>query len=494
MNKLTSILCCIGFISGTAFTQNINDLVRFSNVQMHGSARFEAMAGSFGALGAEISSGLINPAGYGRYSSSQFNFTMQNNRFQNSTLFNDTRTMSEQNTFRPSSAGFVFVNDISHKNNGFMFNQIGLTYNRVENFHNTISYTGNQFLSILDAYAGQAAGYSFSELNSFFPFSTNMAWETYAIDEGPNLTFIPRLSENATTTHSRTIGTTGGINEYAISFSGNYLNKLYIGANWGIRNIRYNENITHNETYLNNESESLNSIQITEYLETKGVGHNLKIGAIYLPTEFLRLGIAAHTPTYYELTDQFGANMIANHKPGSNPGGTVQLPNELVPTGNYKYRLRTPGRVIGSAAYVFSNRGAINVDLEYVDYRWANLKTTKDQTYAPTNYTVQNRQVDTTLRSVLNIRVGGELVFQSQYFIRGGIGYYGQPYRSDLATENTKATVILSGGAGIKLKRSSIDVAYRRTNRNFSYFAFAESETSVNSQKHGFVITYALQF
>jgi long-subunit fatty acid transport protein len=143
---------------------------------------------------------------------------------------------------------------------------------------------------------------------------------------------------------------------------------------------------------------------------------------------------------------------------------------------------------------VFSNRGAINVDLEYVDYRWANLKTTKDQTFTPTNYTVQNRQVDTTLRAVLNIRVGGEWVFQSQYFIRGGIGYYGQPYRTDLATENTSATIILSGGAGIKLKRSSIDVAYRRTNRNFSYFAFAESETSVNSQKHGFVFTYALQF
>ena len=60
------LVCIITFSAGTFFAQDVRDIVRFSETQVSGSARFEAMAGSFGALGADLSCAAINPAGFGR--------------------------------------------------------------------------------------------------------------------------------------------------------------------------------------------------------------------------------------------------------------------------------------------------------------------------------------------------------------------------------------------------------------------------------------------
>lgn len=52
MNKIILFLSVL-FISA-AWTQNEIDLYRFSKTTYQGSARFEAMGGSFGALGADL--------------------------------------------------------------------------------------------------------------------------------------------------------------------------------------------------------------------------------------------------------------------------------------------------------------------------------------------------------------------------------------------------------------------------------------------------------
>ena len=43
--------------------------------------------------------------------------------------------------------------------------------------------------------------------------------------------------------------------------------------------------------------------EVIETLQTKGYGVNGKIGLIYKPVEYVRLGLAFHSPTFYELTD-----------------------------------------------------------------------------------------------------------------------------------------------------------------------------------------------
>ena len=40
---------------------------------------------------------------------------------------------------------------------------------------------------------------------------------------------------------------------------------------------------------------------VDEYLKTTGAGINLKIGAIFKPAEFLRLGLNVQTPSWYSM-------------------------------------------------------------------------------------------------------------------------------------------------------------------------------------------------
>lgn len=464
--------------------QNVVDLVRYSNLQLQGSARFESMGGSFGALGADMSSSLINPAGYGRFSSSQFQLGANFYNVQNTANFQGINTETSRNPVRPASAGVVFVIDKSTQNKGFLYSQFGFSYNRVDNLTNTLGYKGKLYNSILDGFATDANGLAPNQLS---PFSSALAYETYAIDPDGNGGYVPRLTIYDTMYHKRSVESKGGISEYTFSYSTNYLNKLYFGINWGIRTARYTENYTHREQ-LENATLSLDSITYNYSLQTRGSGNNFKIGVIYLPFEALRLGISLHTPTYYNLTDNWSASMQSFHG-----DTTYSIESGQAPTANYKYRLRTPAKVVGSIAYVFGTRGCINIDMEYLNYASANLKTTKDASYAPADYRLQNDEADDLLRSVVNVRVGGEMVFQSQYFLRGGFAYYPQPYK-EAAANGTKATTVYSVGGGIKFGRSTLDLAYKIQNKDYNYYAFAGSLTKIKSVSQGIVISYALSF
>ena len=62
--KILTALC---LLSLTVISQNDIDAIRYSQTFFGGSSRSKAMAGSFGALGADGSCMAINPAGIGLY-------------------------------------------------------------------------------------------------------------------------------------------------------------------------------------------------------------------------------------------------------------------------------------------------------------------------------------------------------------------------------------------------------------------------------------------
>ena len=54
----------VAFISiSNLKAQSIADAIRYSSESLNGTARFNALSGAFGALGADVSSIIINPAG-----------------------------------------------------------------------------------------------------------------------------------------------------------------------------------------------------------------------------------------------------------------------------------------------------------------------------------------------------------------------------------------------------------------------------------------------
>lgn len=470
-----------------AFGQNEVDAYRLSNTYVQGSARFDAMGGSFGALGAESGCIGINPAGFGRSSVSAFTFGLSGTSVKTNAHFNGNSSMMDAFKVRVPNLSGTIVKDVSSSNTGLIYTQISFGINRVANFNNSFNYSGQQFESLLDVFAATASGIDPGQLSTAYPYTSSLAYQTYTIDPDANNNYYPRLN-SGDVIHNRTVFNKGGINEYYLAISANYLDKIYFGASFSYNTVNFTESLVHKETLADTTGVSLRSFVYQYDYNTKGGGGNVKLGAIFLPTDYIRLGIAIHTPTFYQLTDQYTANMEALHK-----DGMKTVDPSLIPADRYKYRIWTPAKFVGSLGFVFHDNGCINVDLEYINYAWARLKTTTDGAYASYNYAAENATIKAQMVDALNIRVGGEWAINNTVFIRAGYGYY--PKGDTLARSYGKNyNQTISGGLGFRINRIYLDMSVRYLMQSSVYKAFYESRTELNTVNTTFNIGMQYKF
>ena len=71
-------LLALGLTASIAQSQEISDAMRYSQNNLNGTARFRAMGGAFGALGGDLSSLNVNPAGSAVFSNNQMTLTLSN--------------------------------------------------------------------------------------------------------------------------------------------------------------------------------------------------------------------------------------------------------------------------------------------------------------------------------------------------------------------------------------------------------------------------------
>ncbi len=471
MNKIILLLSVL-FIS-EAWTQNEIDLYRFSKTTYQGSARFEAMGGSFGALGADLSSAQINPAGYGRYSSSQIGASLFGGAVNNTSVFNGTTQQRSEGLGGLGNAAIVLTTDVSEDNKGFLYVQVGLGYNRIESYRNSFKYSGQQYYSLLDDYVDQANGYYSDELSTYFPFSTNLALGTGALVYNSSGPFYQSKLNAGDVIHNRNVASTGGSNEYFLSVSANYINRLYIGANLGVRTFDYEEKIQHNEVLTDFTGTDFRGFDYNYSLKTSGTGVNLKIGAIYLLTPMVRFGIALHTPTFTELKDEYSANMTSYFMNTS-----ASTPAQSIPQGVNKYGIRNPTKVIGSLGLVFGTRGCLNIDVDYLNYQNAYLTATSDESYPSYDYAYENKVADTLFQRAVNIRIGGEIVLFNSFYLRAGYGYYGNAIKSGTELSPDQ---LFSGGFGYKRGNYTFDIAYKHQLSHYNYYSFSRGVTELNA-------------
>ena len=76
-------LLAIGLTVNALQAQEVSDAVRYSQDNLNGTARFRAMSGAFGALGGDLSSINVNPAGSAIFANNQVGITLSNNTITN---------------------------------------------------------------------------------------------------------------------------------------------------------------------------------------------------------------------------------------------------------------------------------------------------------------------------------------------------------------------------------------------------------------------------
>lgn len=471
------------FCPALLFAQNEVDALRYSQLRFGGTARFSSMAGAMGALGGDASVLSFNPAGIGIYRTSELTFTPSlHNRYIQSG-YNGTPSNDVKYNFNFDNIGLILTkvrakND--EKNEGWISTSLGLAYNQTNNFHSRMSVVGNSDYSMLNTFAANANGYPPEQLD---PFAELLAYKLVLISfDSTNYEYYPNIPEGINVLQKKNIESKGGMGEFAITYGGNYSNKLYIGATLGFANLKYSEVSRFEEIDNKDSIPNLDAYYFDQNLSTKGSGINFKIGLIYRFTDWVRVGGALHTPTFFGMKDSYSSSMTV-----FDPTITNSLV-ESSPAGAFEYNLSTPLRATGSLGFVIAKKGLIGIDYEYVNYTNTRLSS------APEVFTDINRSIQTVYAASSNIRAGGEVRFDP-FALRAGYAYYGNPFAPNVNNDNHKSSYTL--GFGLKGKGMYLDAAYVITNFRDNYFLYdapVNTKVSNDYSSSSFLLTVGFKY
>jgi long-subunit fatty acid transport protein len=477
-------------ISFSARAQNEDDALRYSYVFFGGSARNIATAGSFGAVGGDYSAVSSNPAGLARFKKHNFSMSTALEVPKVTADFYGSQTTESETYFKISNISYIKAYNLDPTTfNNWYGIQLGLGYNRIRSYNEVAHYTGTSDGSLLHSFINQANGTSPDNIYDAFPFDAGLAYDTYALDPGPNNTYVTDFTSGLAT-HDRTIRKKGGVGEYSFTLSGNYANKLFLGGALNINRIRYSDHMEHKEVYAD-QTLWIQDIRYLFDLDIVGWGIGARIGAIYLPVDWIRVGLSVQSPTRYNLSDTWSANMYTG-----TDDGLKYVSEENVPYGSYKYRLQTPMRGNLSVGFIYKKLGSLGVDVEYVDYAGANLSS-KKYSEAPYLFTVENAQIENIYRAAINIKTGVEVRVNSQLYLRGGYANYQSPFKEGKGNA-LYATQFYTGGLGYNWGNFYLDAALSIRKNKADYYAYdptlAGSNIGLRYSNLAFTITGGFRF
>jgi len=471
-----------------SFSQTPEDALRLSWFQVRGTARNQAIGGAMGSLGGDATANHINPAGLAFFKTSDFiltpgfQFGKEKSSFRgsNSTGINQTQ-------FGLGTSGLVFGGFGNRAKNSF-----AITLTKQADFNYTTYYKGSNDYS------------SFGEplVDEFFAFGnpdpdaalndpnisllTKMAIWTYVVDTARvngTLQAIARSENAGVREQENLVESSGGITEINFGWGVEASKKFMAGLSLGINMVKHERRTYfHESDATGNANNDFNFLTYDETSTLKGYGINLRGGLIYRPKEYIRLGLAIHSPTWMPLKETYKAGFAAHldNLFGPNdaydsvgiaevPGGAPQIEN--------RYTLNSPAKIMISGSYVFrevedirKQKGFIIADIEYTNYKWLSYGPYDGETNASTKapYKPYNDAIDAVYKGTFNFRIGGELKFKT-IMARAGFAYYTSPYK-DKELKGRK--MFASGGLGYRNKGIFVDLTYvHRLNKdvNFPY-------------------------
>lgn len=487
MKKLIILIVFILGLLQFTKAQNEFDALRYSNLEFFGDARFNAMGGSFGALGANMASLSVNPGGIGVYKSSDFSFTPAFH-------YNFTDTRQDGNSLSDGKLNFHFSNIGIVGNFGSRGNwqsvSFGMGYNRTSNFNTSITSKGTTDNSMLNKYVNElnkGAGTYDGDIETLYPFGSNLAYQTYLVNPtfADSLKYDNVFQNSKNITQSTRYETRGGTGEIFFTFGGNYNDKLFVGATMGIPTVRYVYDKNYTETVDASDTlTDFKSFTYHDFVKTSGAGFNLKLGLIYKVTDWVRVGAAFHTPTLYGLTDNYNSTIKSELKNGT----TYE---QFTPSGTYNYGLITPYRFISSLAFIVGEYGVVNADYELVDYSTARLTNNNTANGDGYDFSTENQNIRSNFQVTQNVRVGSEWRLDP-FRVRAGYRYQGNPISSTFYANQNSSTY--SFGLGIKEDDYYFDIAYALKMYNSQTIIVAENNDYASTELRDHYITFTLGF
>jgi long-subunit fatty acid transport protein len=470
MRKLFLVAAIL--FTGTAIAQEPADALRYSMMGYGGSARTRAIGGAVVSLGGDITAAAVNPAGLAFFKTSEFVFTptLGLNNTKINYLGNDSR--DKKTAFDISNFGFILPKEGSVNGNWRNFT-VGLGMNRRANFNNQTSLLGiNNESSYSEKYLEELINKNVTNPNDAannFPYGASLALNTYLIDtiSGPNGTIAGYRSlatPQSGVIQQQNIVTRGGINDYFIAASGNFMDRLFVGGGITFSQLKFDRTSTYRETDATKKANNFNYFETQETLLTEGIGVGINLGIIVRPVDQIRIGAAFHSPVFYNLEDLYTTKITTDVEgyQGQNVLSQSSRDFNNGEAGEFQYDYTNPMRFMFGISYIFQEvedvkqqRGFISADIEFLNYGKSKFNT-GSQTNGVNYLEEVNAAIKDQYGSAMNFRIGGELKFNT-IMARLGYNYMGNAFQST-TLKGTQSNI--SGGLGYRNKGYFLDLTY----------------------------------
>lgn len=465
----------IAIFSMTMKAQNITDAVRYSMTDLNGTARYRAMSGAFGALGGDLSSLNINPAGSAVFFNSTASFTLNIETSDNEVNYMNGFTSNSNTDLDLGQAGAAFVFNNRDEEAAWKKFTLGFNYNKSASYEDDWMAAGDNSTSINNYFLGYANGVPlnllkpqgsetvddlYSYLGENVGFGAQQAYLGYeaflfeAVDDTDlgNTEYISNVAPG--TFDQQYAYTTTGLNgKFSFNFATQYEDFLYLGINLNSHFINY-DRVTSISELNNNQGSFINEIYFEDRLSTLGTGFSFQLGGLAKIGSSFRAGVSYESPTWYtiseETTQYLDSFRTTNEQAIVKPNVVNVYPD---------YKIQTPSMYTGSLAYLFGDQALISFDYSYKDYSTTKFKPKDDPAFS-----YQNDLMERDLKGVSIFRLGGEYRIMN-WSLRGGYRFEESPYSDGSTIGDLNG---YSVGLGYNFGNIKLDVAYDAFDRDYA--------------------------
>lgn len=395
-----------------------NSVDVYSANPLTGSAKFNAMAGSMGALGGDLSAINTNPASVGVFITGNISGTLAINNSKTTSSFSNAANSYKLNNADIGQLGGVAVFETSG-NTPWKFVNFGVNYTN-QNIEEYIETPGNSNYKFQDQIEDLTTG--------------NMVTGTF-------------------TSLGHAYDRTGNLTNMNIAFGGNYDNKFYVGGSLNFKGAtieqydssRLSLDVDNNNSYVLNK-------QRTPYTEDAN-GFSVSAGIIGKINNNVRLGASIESPTWWT---QYRTYSEVNK-------------DNLDYYFNYydeDRKFTSPMKATLSGAFVMNKNFALNVD-----YSLGLTKPKyKDPGPLPNGEESAEHQLNdfynSYYKNLSELRVGGEYRYNN-FRLRGGYGISNSPFENIYGKNNfIGKRETLGVGFGFDFKSFYVDAAYNKITTN----------------------------
>ena len=491
-----------GLAMSTLQAQEIRDALRYSQDNTNGTARFRAMSGAFGALGGDLSSLNVNPAGSAVFTNNQVAVTISNQQISNNSDYFGEKNNRKENSFDLNQAGGVFVFDNQYRTSDWKKFSVAINYETTNNLDNTVFSSGTNPTHSIDAYfLHYANGVPLNVLEDSFYDKLGhgaqqafLGYQAYLINpvnsNANNTVYTSNFPAGENYFHENAITSKGYNGKLSFNAATSYKDKLYLGINLNSHFMDYKQSSSFYEDNAANltNNYTISRLRFDNDLYTYGTGFSFQLGAIAKVTNELRLGLAFESATWYRLNDELTQKLSSvREKKATVAGAPSDLISETVNpnvTNFYEpYKLQTPSKWTGSFAYVFGKKGLISVDYAMKDYGNTQFKPENDAYFKGVN-----AGMNTLLANTNEWRVGGEYKIDA-WSLRAGYRFEQSPYKNKTTMGDLTG---YSAGLGYNFGGTKLDLAYSTSQRDTKQGFFENGLTDgalINTKNKVFTLT-----